>query len=189
MATVANVLSSPLLFKTGLAADAIMLLCDVAIAILFYVLLKSVNRTLAIMAAAFRLTQASILGANLLNYHAALLILSGKEHGVAVADDQLHMLVMFFLDLHTYGYDLGLLFFAVSTFLLGCLIKKSNLFPAIFGHALQVSAVVYLAGSCCRFLFPEYVMFLQPAYFIPLVSELSFCLWLLIKGVNIHADL
>ena len=38
-ATAANILAAPLLFKIGFAADTTMLLSDVAIAVLFYVLL------------------------------------------------------------------------------------------------------------------------------------------------------
>ena len=76
-ATATNILASKGLFRIGFAADSIMLFSYVAIAILFYVLLKLVSKTLALTAAAFRLTQAAILGFNLLNYYAALLLLSG----------------------------------------------------------------------------------------------------------------
>lgn len=183
--TAANILAFPLLFRTGFTADAIMLFCDVAVAVLFYVLFKPVNKTLAIMAAAFRLIQAAVLGANLLNYHAALLVLGGSDYGNFLFDNQRHGLMMLFLDLHRHGYDLGLLFFAVSNFILGYLITRSTLFPAIFGYALSLAAAVYLAGSYCRFVLPQYVAFLQPAYFIPFIAEFSFCLWLLIKGVSV----
>lgn len=187
-ATAANILAFPNLYRMGFVADSIMLLSDVAIAILFYSLLKAVNNTLALMAAAFRLSQAVILGVNLLNYHAALLLLGESEYGYFSVGDQHHALMMFFLDLHKHGYDLGLLFFAASNLILGYLIIKSNLFPSIFGYALQMSAVVYLAGGYCRFVFPQYVDFLQPAYFIPFIAELAFCLWLLIRSVRIGGE-
>jgi hypothetical protein len=184
-ATAANILASAKLFQMGFVADSIMFLSDVAIAILLYALLKAVNHTLALMAAAFRLAQAAILGANLLNYHAAFLLLDGGRYGYPGAGDQHRTLMMVFLDLHKHGYDLGLLFFAASNLILGYLIIKSNLFPSIFGYALQISAVVYLAGGYCRFVFPQYLDLLQPAYFIPFVAESSFCLWLLIKGARV----
>jgi len=44
--------------------------------------------------------------------------------------------------------------------------------------------VVYLAGSFTRFLIPGYASFIEPAYIVPVVAELSFCLWLLVKGVR-----
>jgi hypothetical protein len=161
-----------------------MLLSDVAIAILFYVLLKHVHQTLAIIAAAFRLTQAAILGVNLLNYYAAYLL----AHGKAPAPDHAYALVSFFLDLHSYGYDLGLIFFGVSNLVLGYLVAKSKYFPAILGYGLQASAVVYLVGSYARFLSPDLMPIIEPMYLVPLVAELSFCLWLLVKGVRFEVQ-
>lgn len=183
-ATATNILASEGLFRFGFVADVFMLLSDVAIAILFYILLKPVSKTLALMAAVFRLTQAAILGFNLLNYYAALLLLNGAAYTTAFNPDQLNALALLFLDLHSHGYDLGLLFFGLSSIILGYLIIKSNYFPAILGYGLIAAAVVYLTGSFTRFLFPEYISFIEPIYIVPLIAELSLCLWLLVKGIK-----
>lgn len=182
--TAANILASQGLFRIGFVADSLMLLSDVAIAILFYVLLKPVSRVLSITAAAFRLTQAAVLGLNLLHYYAALMLLTGEGYAAAFEVNQVHTLVMFLLDIHSHGYDLGLLFFALSSGILGYLVVKSDYFPAILGYGLQAAAVIYLAGSYIRFIGPDFVSFFQPLYFVPLLAELAFCLWLLIKGVR-----
>jgi len=182
--TAANILAAESLFRAGFAADTIMLLCDVAIAVLFYVLFKPVSQTLALVAAAFRLTQAAILGLNLLNYHAALLLLTSAGHAAAFGDDQRLALVMLLLDMHSHGYDLGLLFFAVSNLVLGHLVIRSDHFPGILGYGLIAAALVYLAGSLARFLLPGAVASIEPAYIIPLVAELSFALWLLFRGAR-----
>jgi len=186
-ATAGNIVASTALFRVGFAADSIMLLSDVAIAVLFYVLLKPVSRALALTAAAFRLTQAAVLGFNLLNYYTALLLLGGTGYVTAFEAGQVHALAMLFLDLHSHGYDLGLLFFGVSNVILGYLVIKSDYFPGILGYGLIAAAVVYLGGSFTRFLFPDYASLVEPAYIVPLVAELSFCLWLLFKGVRVRA--
>jgi Domain of unknown function (DUF4386) len=185
MATATQIQASEGLFRMGLVADAVMLLSDVAIAVLFYVLLKPVNKTLALTAAAFRLTQASILGFNLLNYYAALMLLKGVGYARGFETDQLHALVMLFLDLHSHGYDLGLIFFGFSILILGYLVVKSDFFPGLLGYGLMAAAIVYLTGSFTRFLFPDYVSLIAPIYVVPLVAELSFCVWLLVKGVKV----
>lgn len=187
-ATATNILASKWLFRIGFATDSIMLLSDVAIAVLFYVLLKPVSNTLALTAAVFRLTQAAILGFNLLNYYAAMLLLSGIEYATSFASDQLYALVMLFLTLHSHGYDLGLLFFGLSSLILGYLVIKSDYFPGIFGVGLIAAAAVYLTGSLMRFLSPDYLTFITPLYIVPLLAELSFCLWLLIKGVRVPSE-
>lgn len=187
-ATATNILASKWLFRIGFATDSIMLLSDVAIAVLFYVLLKPVSNTLALTAAVFRLTQAAILGFNLLNYYAAMLLLSGIEYATSFTSDQLYALVMLFLTLHSHGYDLGLLFFGLSSLILGYLVIKSDYFPGIFGVGLIAAAAVYLTGSLMRFLSPDYLTFITPLYIVPLLAELSFCLWLLIKGVRVPSE-
>ena len=183
-ATAANILANQGLFRAGFAADLIMLLSDVAIAVLFYILLKPVSRVLSMMAAAFRLTQAAILGFNLLNYYSALLLLNGSEYTSALGPGQSNALAMLFLDMHSHGYDLGLIFFALSIFILGYLVVKSGYFPRLLGYGLVAAAVVYLAGSLTRFLVPAHASLLGPLYVVPLVAELSFCLWLLVKGMR-----
>jgi hypothetical protein len=160
------------------------LLCDVAIAVLFYVLLRPVSRTLAMLAAAFRLTQAAILGFNLLNYYAALLLLSGVEYASALETGQLQAQAMLHLQLHSHGYDLGLIFFGLSNFFLGYLISRSGYIPALLGYGLIAAGIVYLTGSYVRFLAPDFHEQVAPLYTIPLLAELGLCLWLMIKGVK-----
>jgi len=185
-ATATNILGAQSLFRIGFVADSIMLLSDVAIAVLFYVLFRPVSKTLALAAAAFRLTQAAVLGFNLLNYYAPMLLLGGAEYTTVFETNQLHAMVMLFLEMHSHGYDLGLLFFGVSMLILGRLVVRSNYLPRILGYGLMAAAVVYLAGSLTRFLFPDYVSFIAPVYIVPLIAELSFCLWLLVKGIRVR---
>jgi hypothetical protein len=113
-----------------------------------------------------------------------MLLLGGAEYSATLDTNQLNGMVMLFLDMHSHGYDLGLLFFGISNLILGRLIIRSGYFPRILGYGLMVAAIVYLAGSFTRFLFPEFVSLLSPAYVVPLVAELAFCLWLLVKGIR-----
>jgi len=188
IATATNVLASEGLFRFAFVADAIMLLSDVAIAVLFYILLKPVSKTLALLAAVFRLTQASVLGFNLLNYYVALLLIKGEGYiSTFFETEQLQTLALLFLDVHRHGYDLGLIFFGFSCFTLGFLLIKSEYFPNVLGFGLIAAGIVYETGSFMRFLFPEHLSIIEPFYIIPLIAELSFCLWLLAKGVRIKS--
>lgn len=183
-ATAANITAQPGLFRLGFAADVLMLLSDVAIAVLFYILLRPVSESLALAAAAFRLTQAAVLGVNLLNYYAALMVLGGAGFTLSLAPEQLNELALLFLKLHGHGYDVGLLFFGVSSAILGYLLTRSVQFPSLLGYGLMAAAVVYLMGSGARFLFPDLLAAITPLYIVPLFAELAFCLWLIIRGVR-----
>src|SRR6476659_361826 len=55
-ATATRILASETLFRAGLAGEMLTCACDVALAMILYVLLKPVNRNLALLAAFFRLT-------------------------------------------------------------------------------------------------------------------------------------
>ena len=179
-ATAANILANPGVFRAAFVSDSLMLLADVAIAVVLYLLFRPLSAPLSTAAAAFRLAQAAVIGANLLNYQMALLLLEGR--GLAGADTR--ALAALFLDLHAHGYDLGLIFFAVSNALLGVMLLRAPRLPTWLGWALIAAALVYLAGSYLRFLAPELQLALQPAYAIPLLAELAFCLWLLFRGFD-----
>ncbi len=78
-ATVANIREAEALLRLSLAADTLMAVFDVALAVLLFVLLRPVSTLLALVAMAFRLIQAAVIGAALLNQQAALLVLGGAR--------------------------------------------------------------------------------------------------------------
>jgi hypothetical protein len=185
-ATAGNILAAEGLFRLGFASDLVVFLCDVAVAVLLYVLLRPVSRTLALMAAAFRLAGTAIYGVNLLNYFAALLVLGGADYLAVFDPAQRNALALLFLDAHKHGYDLGLVFFGLHCLALGWLLLKSEAFPALLGVLMALAGLGYLVGSFTLFLFPGQVTAVEPVYVAPLVGELALCLWLLIKGVRIR---
>ena len=156
-------------------------------AILLYVLLKPVNKTLSLMAASFRLlAHPAIASINLLNHFAALLLLGGDGYLTVFEPYQLHALAMHFLNMHAYGYLIAGAFFGLHCLLLGILLYKSQYFPAILGVLLVIASFGYLSESFGNFLFPGNEQILAWIVAVPAVlGEISLCLWLLIKGVNI----
>lgn len=183
-ATARNILASEGLYRIGFASDAIVFLSDVAVAALFYVLLLPVSRTLSLLAAAFRLVGTAIYGVNLLFHMAALLVLHGGAPSQAFEPQQSNAAAMLFLELHRYGYDLGLAFFGIHCLMLGVLLFRSPAFPGILGVLMGLAALNYLFGSFTLFLHPEGAAMIAPVYSVAFVAELSLCLWLLIRGVR-----
>jgi hypothetical protein len=161
----------------------------VAIAIVFYVLFRPVNRTLSLMAAFFRLAQAAILGFNLLNLFLALQLLGGSPYLAAVESGQRQALALLFLNMHSVGYTIGLIFFGVSLAMIGYLVWQSGYAPKILSILLFVAAAGYLIDSFAVSLLPNYetyaavfeIAVATPAF----IAELIFALWLLIKGVRV----
>jgi len=180
-ATAANLVEKAGLFRLSVAADIVMALSDVALAVLLFWLLRPAGGILALAAMAFRLVQAAIIGAGLLFQQAALLA-ANSAPGFDPAGRK--ALALLFLDLHAHGYDLGLVFFGVACLCLGRLIVLSGYLPRWLGYLVAAAGLVYLAGSFTRFLAPEFLGAVQFAYAIPLVAETAFALWLLLRGVD-----
>lgn len=183
--TAANITSNPFLFRIGFISDMLMVISDIAVALLFYLLLKPVNQGLSMLAAFFRLGQATILGLNLLNYFLALLLLDNNEYLSSFSADQLNSMSLLFLNAHSYGYLISGVFFGFSCLTLGYLIYKAAYFPKWLGILILGAGFSYLTDCFVNFLFPEYTSISEILVMtIAVVSELSLCLFLLIRGVN-----
>jgi hypothetical protein len=69
---------------------------------------------------------------------------------------------------------------------MGYLIRKSAFLPRILGIGLQIAGVCYLINSFALILSPKTANILSPAILLPpFIAELSLCLWLIIKGVDV----
>ena len=184
--TAGNIIASVDLFRLGFVSDLIAFMSDLAVAIIFYILLKPVNNTLSLLAASFRLvSHPAIASVNLLNHYAALLLLSGSDYLKVFEADQLYALALLFLNIHKYGYLIAGAFFGLHCLLLGYLLFKSNLFPSIFGIFMVFASLGYLTESFGIFLFPAFETLFAWIVAVPaVIAELSLCLWLLFKGVK-----
>lgn len=174
--TATAILAAPGRFRLAIAADLVMALCDAGLAILLYLIFRSVAPGLALSAMVFRLIQTVLIAANLLAMQAAWLLISGSD-GLADAN----ALASMFLDLHGHGYDLGLVFFGINGLIMGALVWRSGLFARGFGVGLAIAGMVYLVGSSLRFFAPELSSAFAPAYGLTILAETAFCLRLLLQ--------
>src|SRR5689334_10641261 len=77
-ATAHNILASEQLYRLGVGADIVVFVCDAALAALFYVLLRPVSASLAVVAAFFRLAYTAIVAVNTIAFFAPLTLLKGS---------------------------------------------------------------------------------------------------------------
>jgi hypothetical protein len=154
------------------------------VTLLFYYLLKPVNRSLSLLAALFSLTGCMIDAVECLFHVAPLIVLEGSHYSSVVSAEQTQALALMFLNLHTQGLNICMIFFGFYCLLMGYLIFRSTFLPRIIGGLLMLAGLCYLTNYCATFLSPEFAARLFPCIPIPGLSEVVLALWLLVMGVN-----
>lgn len=184
-ATAANILASEFLFRAGLSAELLMLICDVSLALIFFLVLRPVSFLLALFAASLRLVMAAVSSTNLLNQLDVLLWLKGASGLEVLGSSEVQALAYHSLQSHAYGYHVALVFFGFYCITLGALIVRSEVLPKLLGYLLLLAGVCYLTNSFGSILAIDAISDIGPVILLPaLVAELSLALWMLIKGIN-----
>ena len=184
-ATARNLMAAPALWRAGIAGDIVMHLCDIPVMLVFFVLLRPVNRNLAFLAVLFNLIQTAVLVANKLNLMLPIFLLGDAPYLRAFTPEQLQALSYVALRTHDFGFGVGLIFFGLACLVIGYLIFQSGYLPKVLGVFMQVAGVCYLTNSFALILAPAVASRLFPFILLPpFVAELSLALWLVVKGVN-----
>lgn len=128
-ATVNNILANELRFRISFLSELVMYVLVVFLSLALYVILKSVNKQLALLALLWRLGEA-VIGSSVavLGGLVPLLLLN---HDVAFETSQLHSLVGVFLEVRNAGLDVVLIFIGVGGTLFCYLFFKSKYIPRI----------------------------------------------------------
>jgi hypothetical protein len=185
-ATAANIRSMESLWRFHIAAELFLLICAVALLMIFFVLLRPVSRDLALLAVFFNLISIGLEAATTLYLLVALFPLGNAEYLKAFALEQLYVMASLSLRSHSNGFGLSLIFFGCFCLIIGYLIFRSGYFPKILGLLMQIAGLSYLTNSFALVLAPALANRLFPGILLPaFVGEASLCLWLLVKGVNV----
>jgi hypothetical protein len=176
-ATAANLLGAESLWRLHVATDLLMHVLDVPLIVFLYLLLRPVNHALALLATGFNVVQTCVLAGNKLTLVAALAVLepgvfpAGSHEGPALAS--------LAVDLHGYGFGIGLVFFGLACLVRGWLAYRSGYVPRALGVLLVLAGASYLVNSFALLLSPAVASALVPAVLLPaFVGELAFALWL-----------
>lgn len=187
-ATASAIAASPLLWRAGIAGDLLMHVLDVPVIVIFYLLLRPVSEGLALLSTLMNLVQTAVLAVNKLNLVAPLLLLGDAGYLKVFPAEQRDALSYLAIVAHTHGFGIGLVFFGFACLVQGWLIARSGFLPGILGLLLVLAGLSYLANSFALLLAPSLAAAMFPAVLLPaFVGELSLCLWLIVKGVDLQA--
>jgi hypothetical protein len=184
-ATAHNIQAHELLYRLGLVAHIVVTATNIPMAVIFYDLLKVVNRRLALLDVLFTLVATSIEAAGILGQFTPLVLQAG-DYPHAFPPAQLHALGYLPGDLSTIGYSVYGVFYGFDALCLAYLVFKSTFLPAAIGVLMAIDGLVsYLAYGFTDLLAPGLAAHLTPWIQLPTIfGEGSLCLWLLIAGVD-----
>jgi len=136
--TAQNITSSLPLYRAGFAAYLVEAICDIGLALLFYVLLKPVNKPLALAAAFFGLVSTALYGVAEIFYYAPTVLLGGASYMKAFSAEQLNALTMVSIRLFSRVGMIFLGLYGIASVLRGYLIFRSGYIPKSLGVLLML---------------------------------------------------
>ena len=178
--TAAGILAEPLLFRSGILAYLLVLICDVLLAWALYTFLQRVHPALSMLSACFRLVYTVLFG----------MALSGLLKGFRRLQDPEAALAYFngFED----DWALALVFFALHLLFTGYLVYKSNSIPKWIGMLLVLAGMAYFTDNFCKLMLPDYGVYknvLTLLVAVPSIcGELGLALWMLFRGSRLAND-
>jgi Domain of unknown function (DUF4386) len=198
--TASNIVAHAQLFRVGVVFDLLTGAGCVILNLALYELLAPVHRSLARLAALWRLAEVSVGGAIAVSSFMVLSLLSGADYLQAFQPRELQALARLFVGAQPYGYMIVLLFFGFGSTTYMVLLVKSRYVPKALALLGLGGSVLVVLFALTRMLFPASVAAAAAAVralpavalgslaviFAPIIGfEIILGLWLLVKGVRI----
>ena len=156
-----------MMVRFGIVAFLITAVFDVVVAWALYELYKS--NPLSRLSTYFRLMHAVIMGVAIFALPMALTLTTAQE-------------ILKQVDIFNTIWLIGLFFFGIHLILLGKIISK----PKLIALFLVLAGIMYMVDTSAHFLLPNYEkyssLFLALVAIPSIIGEMSFAIWLLIKG-------
>jgi hypothetical protein len=184
--TARNILAHERLFRLGIACDLIYCASVVVLLTALYVILKPVNRGLALVAAFWRLVYALTWVVIALNLFDALRLLGSPNYLRVFEADRLQALAKLSIGRGFDVYYAGLLFYALASTVCSYLWLKSNYIPRALAAWGVISSAWCAACTFVFFIFPNFTEFVNLWWFdTPMgLFEMAMSVWLLLKGLQ-----
>ncbi len=183
VATLQNIRSFESLFRLGFAAYLVEAACDLTLALLFYALLKPVNRYMSLLAAFFGILSTATFAVAELFYFAPSLLAGRSESLNAFSPDQLSALALLSFKVFAVGAWIFTIFYGVAWIVRGFLMFRSGYFPKFIGVLMMIAGLVFVTRNLAVVLAPTYPSAWIMALIVP--GFLAMTAWLLVKGVDV----
>lgn len=186
-ATFANLQKMEMLWRAGIAAELLLVVLAIGLAVGLYVLTRPVHPELALLALLFNSVATTVESAYSIQLVEALFPLGSNTYLTAFTPGQLQAMTALAMKAHVFGFGIALLLFGPYFLVTGYLVLRSGYLPKPIGVLYQLAGLAYMWNGFALVLAPQlagrmFIFMAGPAF----IGETSFALWLLIKGVRIE---
>jgi hypothetical protein len=191
MATVNKIMANELLFRIGIANELIFSISGMVLALALYIILKPVNKNLALLALCWKLIDAVIGTVNVLATFIVLQMVNGKAAMAVFKPEQLQDIAGLFFNIRANGAAIAMLFLGLGFIVFFYLLFKSKYVPGILAGFGILSYFLIFVNSLANILVPQNaavltmvnpisMIFMTPS----ILFELTIGFWLIFKGIN-----
>jgi hypothetical protein len=175
LATAKNIMANELLFRIGITMELIMSVGLIVLGLALYIILKPVNKNLALLALLWKLTEAALAASIVLISFLALQILNGTEGLI--------------LNKHTVLFSIPMVFLGLDMMVFSYLFFKSKYIPRILAGFGILSFALIFIYALMYIIAPKYAAMPinQLIYWAPSgLFEIIIGIWLLVKGLKVQ---
>ncbi|MBT4483619.1 MAG: DUF4386 domain-containing protein [Candidatus Latescibacteria bacterium] len=189
IATAKNIIANEFQFRIGITIELIMSIGLTVLALALYIILKPVNKNLALLSLLWKLVETTIVVAIALVSFIALQVLNGGAYLTVFTPEQLQAPVGFLLNVHTALYSIPMVFLGLDMMVFSYLFLKSKYIPRILAGFGILSFALIFIHALMFILAPKYatmpinqIIFWAPSG----LFEIIIGIWLLSKGLNVQ---
>jgi hypothetical protein len=186
--TAQNIIGAEQLFRISIATDLVTFTGVLVLVWALYVLLRPVDRSLAILAAFFRLVEVAIHYVATLFSLVALMLLGGADHLKAFDSGQLYSLARVAISAQGAGLNLGFVLLGLGSTFFAYLLLKSRYVPKALAALGVFASLLLVVSSLAVIVLPKIVAPYQLAVTAPMgLFEITLGFWLLLRGANVKS--
>jgi hypothetical protein len=188
IATANNIMANELLFRIGISIELIMSVGLIVLGLALYIILKSVNKHLALLALLWKLAEAILAAVIVLVSFIALQVLNAEVNLTVFTAEQLRAFVGLILNKHTSIYSIPMVFLGLDMVVFSYLFFRSKYIPRILAGFGILSFALIFIHSFIHILAPQYatMQITEIIFYTPsCIFEIIIGIWLLSKGVKL----
>lgn len=181
-ATAANIAAHPTLFRMVFATYLVEGFCDIILCVMWYIILKPVNRNVALISAFIGVVSMITFAIAEGSYWASSIIVKDTAGMSAFTPEQRNALAMLALRISSMIATLFIAFYGTACMIRGYLIMQSGYLPKALGVLLIIGGTGFVLRSVTYIVVPQYS---SVAMLFPMaLAGIPLTYWLLVKGVN-----